>query len=241
MVDETVARRYWPEGSPVGRQAQINGLSREPATIIGIVGDVPDEGLDQTTSGHVYFPVLQSPQRRMTLVLKASGDPAALTPALRLAVRDMDARIPITRVATFESLVADTLSARMLGLILLGLFGVTAVLLAGVGVYGVLAYTVARRTKEIGTRMALGAAPRVVLGAIVGHAMRLWAIGAAIGIVLAFFAVGVMGRYVAGVESGSPLPYLAAFLAMGCTAMLSATVPARRAIRVDPVQALRSD
>ena len=92
------------------RRAEIGGLSREPATIIGVVGDVPDRSLENNTAGHVYFPVLQAPQRRMTLVVKTSGDPAALTPALRATVREMDQRIPVTDVATFAARIADALS-----------------------------------------------------------------------------------------------------------------------------------
>lgn len=241
IVDETVARRYWPEGSPVGRQAVILALSRDPATIVGVVGDVPDQEIGDRSAGHVYFPLLQAPQRGLTVLLRTSGDPAALAAATRQAIRETDERMPVTRIATFEDRVADALSGRRLGLLVLMLFGATAVLLAAIGVYGVVAYTVSRRTSEIGTRMALGAAPRVVLGTVVGRSGRLWAAGTLLGIGLALLSVDFIGRFVAGVETGSVVPYVGAVVAMGCTTILSAGLPALRAIRVDPVEALRSE
>ena len=241
IVDETVAELYWPSGSPVGRQALIGGLSRTPATIVGVVGDVPHERLGQPGSRHVYFPVLQSPQRRMALVLKADGNPTALVPSVRDAVRTLDPRIPITEVSTFETRIRESLTGPRIGLFLLVAFGAAAALLAAVGIYGVLAYTVARRTGEIGTRMALGAAPGAVLGSVVRQAMRLWLIGTVVGVAASFIAADVLERYVAGVESGSATAYVGAFLALGLIALLAATIPARRATAVDPVEALRAE
>ena len=123
IVDETVAELYWPSGSPVGRQAIIGGLSRTPATIVGVVGDVPHERLGQPGSRHVYFPVLQSPQRRMALVMKAGGNPTALAPSVREAVRALDPRIPITEVSTFETRIRESLTGPRIGLLLLVAFG----------------------------------------------------------------------------------------------------------------------
>ena len=241
IVDETVARLYWPGGSPVGRQALIGGLSRTPATIVGVVGDVPHERLGRPGSRHVYFPVLQSPQRRMALVLKADGNPTPLVPSVRGAVRTLDARIPITDVSTFETRIRESLTGPRIGLLLLVAFGTAAALLAAVGIYGVLAYTVARRTGEIGTRMALGAAPSAVLGSVVRQAMRLWLIGTVVGVAASVVAADVLERYVAGVQSGSVIPYVGALSALGLIALLAATLPARRATTVDPVEALRAE
>ena len=241
IVDETLAGLFWPSGSPVGRQALIRGLSETPATIVGVVGDVPHERLGQPRSGHVYFPVLQSPQRRMTLVLKTDGDPAALTPSVRDAIRTLDARVPVTEVSTLETRVRESLSGPRIGLLLLVAFGAAAALLAAVGIYGVLAYTVARRTGEMGTRMALGAAPSAVLATVVRQAMRLWLIGTVVGVAASYVAADVLQRYVAGVELGSLTAYVGAFSALGLIALLAATIPAWRATAVDPVEALRAD
>lgn len=241
IVDETTARRYWPGASPVGQRAIIGGLSREAATIIGVVGDVPDERLDETDAGHVYFPVLQSPQRRMSMVLRTDSDPAALTASVRRAIREVDDRIPVTEVATFESLIADSLLARRIGLLLLSLFGVAAMFLAGIGAYGVLAYTVARRTKEIGTRLALGASPGVILRSVVRQATRLWTLGVVLGAILCWSAITLLTRVASDIETGLAWPYVAAVIALGVTALVSATIPAVRATRVDPVEAMRAE
>ena len=176
----------------------------------------------------------------MTLVLKTDGNPVTLTPAVRDAIRTLDARIPVTGVSTFQTRIRQSLAGTRVGLLLLVVFGAAAALLAAVGIYGVLAYTVARRTAEIGTRMALGAAPRAVLGSIVRQAMRLWLIGTVLGVTTSVVAADVLARHVAGVESGSVTAYVAACSVLGLIALLAAAVPARRATAVDPVEALRA-
>jgi predicted permease len=241
IVDETVARRYWPGGSPVGRQARIGALSREPATIVGVVGSVPDESLVAPGAGHVYFPVLQRAEQRMTLVLRVDRDPTSVVPALRSAIREADPRIPVTDLAMLDERIRSSLVAPRLGLLLLGAFGAVAMLLAAVGVYGVLAYVVARRIGEIGTRIALGATPGGVRGLVVGQAMRLWAVGAVIGGVGAIGTARLLGRYVYGVRAAAPIPYALALVGLGVVAMLAALLPAMRATGVDPVEALRAD
>lgn len=239
VVDETMARLFWPSGSPVGRQVVVGGLSRSPATIVGVVGDVPDERLDQPGPGHVYFPVLQSPQRRMALVLATDGEPTALAPALRATVEELEPRIPVTDVVTFETRVRESLAGPRIGLLLLVAFGFAAALLAAVGIYGVLAYATARRTGEIGTRIALGAAPRTVLASVVGQAMRLWLVGVTLGVVGALVATDLLGRYLVGIDPWEASAYVGAVVVLGLVALLASSLPARRATRIDPVEALR--
>jgi len=171
-VDETVARTYWPGRSAVGRQVRVGGLSAGTATVIGVVGKVPAERFDQPELGHVYMPLLQSPQRRTLLVTRRSGDALAAAGAVRQTVREVAPRIAIAGISTMEGRASETLAGPRLSLRVPGIFGAVAIVLAAVGVYGVLAYSVARRTREIGTRMALGAAPGTVRGAIVGQALR---------------------------------------------------------------------
>lgn len=241
IVDETVARLYWPSGSPLGRTVQVGGLSRLPATIVGVVGNVPDESLGLPGSGHVYFPLTQSPQRSVTVALRSTSDPNALAPALRQTIRELDPRIPVTEVMTFEDRVRLNLTGPRVGLLLLIAFGVAAALLAAVGIYGVLAYTVAQRTGEIGTRMALGAAPALVLREVVGQAMRLWLVGAVLGVLGSIATASLLARFVLGVDSADIAAYAYALAGLGAIALVSATIPARRATRVDPVQALRAE
>jgi predicted permease len=241
VVDRTTARRYWPEGSPVGRAVHVGALSRETATVVGVVESVPDESLARSGNGHVYFSVLQRPMRRMILALRTDGDPTALSSAVRAAVREADPRIPITDVATLGAVVQRSVAGPRVALLLLVAFGAVAVLLAAVGIYGVVAYAVARRTNEIGTRMALGAAPGVVLRSVVGRAMRLWGAGAALGVVGALTVGALIPRVTEEVRPGDPLPYLVAFAGLAAVALLAALLPAVRAIGVDPVEALRAE
>jgi predicted permease len=239
IVDETISRRYWPAGSPVGREAVIGGLSGRPATIVGVVGDVPDESLDRPGAGHVYFPVVQSPQRRTTLVLRTDGDPTGLVAPVRNAIHAVDPRIPLTDVSMLETRVGGSLSGLRVSVLILGAFGAAAALLAALGIYGVLAYSVARRRGEIGIRMALGAAPRLVFGGVVAHAMKLWLLGAAVGVAGSAGMARVLSRYVVGVEPGSVPAYAVALAVLGIVALLSAALPAGRAVGVDPAESLR--
>jgi len=241
VVDRTVARRYWPEGSPVGRSVRVGALSRETATVVGVVGSVPDESLARPGNGHVYFSVLQRPMRRMILVVRTDGDPSGLTSAVRSAVREADPRIPITDVATLRAVVGRSVAGPRIALLLLVAFGAVAVLLATVGIYGVVAYAVAQRTSEIGTRMALGAAPGLVLRSVVGRAMRLWGAGAALGVLGALAVGALIPRLTEEVHPGDPLPYVAAFAGLAVVALLAALLPAMRATAVDPVEALRAE
>ncbi len=239
VVDRTLARRYWPEGSPVGRPVHVGALSGATATVVGVVESVPDESLARPGNGHVYFSVLQRPMRRMILVLRTDGEPSALAPGVRAAVREADPRIPITQVSTLEAVVTRSVAGPRIALVLLIAFGAVAVLLAAVGIYGVLAYAVAQRRGEIGTRMALGAAPAVVLRSVVGRAMRLWGVGALLGVLGALAAAGLMPRLTEEVHAGEPLPYVAAFAALAAVALLAALLPALRATAVDPAETLR--
>lgn len=241
IVDETLARRYWPGASPVGRQVMVGALSRDAATVIGVVGSVPDESLSRPGSGHVYFPALQRAPRRLAFVVRGDGDPSFLAPAVRSAIRDVDARIPVVEMATLEDRLRGTLAAPRAALLLLVAFGVVALLLAAVGVYGVLGYRVALRGGEIGTRMALGATPRRVRGAVIRDAMRLWLAGAAVGGAGALGAGGVLARSVPGVESADPLPYVLALAGLGAVALVAAFIPALRATEVDPATSLRAE
>ncbi|MBW3535575.1 MAG: ADOP family duplicated permease [Gemmatimonadetes bacterium] len=241
VVDERLASRYWPSGSPVGRQAVVGALSREPATIVGVVGSVPDESLASPGGGHVYFPLLQRPQRRMTVALRAGRDATSLHSALRSAIREADPRIPVTELATLEERVRSSVAAPRAGLLLLATFGIVAMLLAAVGVYGVLAYAVACRTGEIGTRMALGATPEALRRFVVAHAMRLWAAGALVGAAGGVSVAGLLTRFVDGIQPADPAPYALAILGLGAVALVAALLPALRATGVDPALALRSE
>lgn len=241
VVDEVLADRYWPGGSPVGSRVQVGALSPQPATVVGVVGSVPDASLAGPDAGHVYFPLFQRPMRAMVLVARTSGDAAGLAPAMRAVVREVDPRIPVTGLSTLDSRVRDSLAAPEAGLLLLGIFGLVATLLAAVGIYGVLSHAISRRAPEIGTRMALGATRRSVLASVVGRAVRLWVAGALVGSVGALSAAGALDRLVPGVRTADPAPWALALLGLGGVAVIAAALPAIRATGVDPARVLRAE
>lgn len=241
IVDETIARRYWPAGSPVGRLARVGALSAEPATVVGVVGSVSDVSLAAAGNGHVYFPLYQRSMRAMSLVVRTEGDPASLAPAVRAAVREADARIPVTEIVPLREHVRESVAAPRVGLLLLALFGGAAASLAAVGIYGVVAYDVSRARRELGTRIALGAEPAGVLGRVVGRAMRLWTAGALLGALGGFGAAEALARFIQGASVAEPLPYVGAILGLGVIALVAALGPAARATAIDPARALRSD
>lgn len=243
VVDRTVAERFWPGRSPVGDRIELGALSSQvPATIVGVVSNVLDQGLHAPNSGHVYFPVFQRALRRMVLVARVDGDdPLVRAGALRAVVGEVEPRMPVFDVKTMEAHVRSTVSAPRLGLMLLAAFGGAAVLLAAVGIYGVLAYSVERRTAEIGTRVALGADPSAVTGMVVREALVLWGTGTVLGIAGAMVSARLAAGLVVGLEPARPFLYGAVVLSLGAVALVAALLPAARAARVDPVEALRAE
>jgi putative ABC transport system permease protein len=177
----------------------------------------------------------------MTLVVRTDGDPTGLVAPVRNAIHAVDPRIPLTDVSTLETRVGGSLSGLRVSVLILGAFGAAAALLAALGIYGVLAYSVARRRGEIGIRMALGAAPRLVFGGVVAHAMRLWLLGAVVGVAGSAGVARVLSRYVVGVEPGSVPAYAVALAVLAIVALLSAALPAGRAVGVDPAESLRRE
>lgn len=239
VVDRAVADRYWPGRSPVGAFVQVGGLSGEPAQVVGVVGDVPDQRLGEVGEGHVYFPVLQSPQRRLAVIARTSGEPAGFGSALRAAVRQAEPRMPVVDVETMEQRVADSYAGFRIGVLLLVAFGIVAATLAGLGVYGVVAYSVGRREPELAMRMALGATPDRVFRSVIGHSLRLWALGAGAGIALSYMMRGRISGFVESIEVGSIVWMIAAVVGLGLVALVATALPAGRAVRVDPASSLR--
>lgn len=243
VVDETLAQRAWPGRTPIGERIDLGvflGGVRE-ATVVGVVGNVHDRGLSTPPSAHLYFSAWQSPQRRMVLVALPAGTGASLAPAIRAAVNEVEPRIPVYDVRTVSSVIAESLAAPRLSLVLMGAFAAVALLLAAIGVYGVLSYTVALRTREIGTRIALGATPSNVLGLILRQVTGLWVVGGVLGAVAAFAVRSVARGLVFDVNTGNPLYLGAAIVGLGMVALVAGAIPARRAAKLDCVVALRQE
>jgi predicted permease len=250
VVDENLARQFFPEEDPIGKQIMVHPSSdvSVPAQICGVVGHVKQENLDTAQGAGVspqfYLSTLQvpegfSPGYATVVVRAASGDPTGLVPAIRAQLATLDRDQPISNVRTLEQAINERISDRRFALILLGVFAVLALALASIGIYGVMSYSVAQRTREIGIRMALGAARSQVLRLVVLDAARLALIGVGIGAVAALVLTRFMSAFLYGISASDPLTFAVLSLFLTGVALLAGYVPARRAMKVDPVTALR--
>src|SRR5215207_6127858 len=241
LVDEAAARRFWPDEDPVGRRFKQGGRgSQAPwVTVVGVVGNVKTEGFDQPDQPHLYLPALQAPGYAMAVYLRAEGDPKTLTQGLRQEVQAVDPNLPVFGERTMEEVVSASLAQRRFALQVVGGFGVLALLLAGIGVYGVVAYSVSQRTREIGIRLALGASPGAILRWVFGQGMRLTLLGLGAGLAGAFALTRLLRGLLFGVETTDPLTYAGLALLLAAVALLACYVPARRATKGDPRVALR--
>jgi len=241
-VNETLAGRYWPGEDPVGRLIRLGGgPDARPATIVGVVSDVLQRGLDQPPVAEMYIPYRQIPSRFMTLVLWTSGDPSSVAGPLRATVREIDPNLALTGLASMEELRAQSVTGPRFLMALVGAFAFTALALAAIGIYGVVSYGVARRTSEIGVRMALGAGRRDVVGLVVGGSLRLALAGVALGLVGALAATRAMTTLLFGVTATDPATFVATAIGLAAVAVLASLAPALRATRIDPIEALRTE
>jgi putative ABC transport system permease protein len=240
VINETLARKYFPGEDPIGKRIEVTATDNNMAEIVGIVGDVRHLSLDEESGPESYFSYQQIPSSYMNMVARSKSDnPASLASGLRQAVAQVDKDQPLSDVKTMEQLLADSLARRRFNMLLLGLFAAVALLLAAVGIFGVMNYSVTQRTHEIGIRMALGAQSRDVLRMIVGQGMILALIGVLIGLAASFALTRLMSSLLYGVTATDPLTFAAVALILSAVALLASFIPARRATRVDPIIALR--
>jgi len=241
-INETLAARYWPGEDPVGRRIRMGGgPDAPPATIVGLVADVRQRGLDQPAVAEMYIPYRQFPSRFMTLVLLTAGDPSAVAGPLRAAVHAIDPNLALTGLATMADLRAQSVTGPRFLMALVGAFALTALALAAIGIYGVVSYGVAQRTSEIGVRTALGASRRDVLRLVLGDGLRLALAGVVLGVVGALAATRAMATLLFGVTATDPATFAATAAALTVVATLASLVPALRATRIDPIEALRAE
>ena len=249
IVDEEFAKRFWPDRDPIGERIATGAIanSNPPVprwrTVVGVVGHVKNDSLDQQGREQTYYPVSQASfqVRSMYLAVRASGDPAALSSGVRGAVSGLDSTLPLYEVKTMDEWLQQSLAQRRFNMLLLVIFGALALLLASIGTYGVISYSVNQRTREIGIRMALGASRSDVLRMVVGGGVRLAGIGIALGAVLALLASRFLSTLLYGVRSADPPTFVGMAAILAISAFAAAYLPARRATRVDPVVALRNE
>ena len=241
VISENMAKRFWPEAGPLGAQIKMM-IDTAPRTVVGVVGDVRDVGLkEQVWELQMYTPYQQEPPSYMTFAVRGQIPPVSLVGAVRRAVTEVDPAIPLYSVHTMDEVVATSIGPERSNSLLIALAGLLALVLAAVGVYGVIAYAVAQRTHEIGIRMALGAARRDVLRLVLRHGMILTLAGVAGGLGAAWAVTRVMAHLLYQVSVTDVTVFVAAPLVLVAVALLASYLPARRATKVDPMVALRAE
>ncbi|HEX8144505.1 MAG TPA: ABC transporter permease [Pyrinomonadaceae bacterium] len=238
IINERLARRYFPAGDALGHRLVFNE-KEGPLEIVGVAADVKNEDLDDEANMTVYRPFLQEPWGSMAVIVRTSSDPVQLASTVRSEVRAIDQEQPVYNIRTMQQVIEESVSPKRLATLLLTFFAFGALLLAAIGIYAVMAYSVTSRTHEIGIRMALGAQPRDILRLIVRQGLILTGIGVGLGLLGAFAMTRAMTEMLNGVQATDPLTFGAISLLLSVVALLACYLPARRATKVDPMIALR--
>jgi putative ABC transport system permease protein len=245
IVNETMARQYWPGQTVLGRRLKLGDPQEDIPwlEVIGVVADVRQMGLDEPVKAEMYLPYSQVTTHPWfiprDLAIRTSGDPAALVGVVRNIIQEVDPDQPISNIATMSQLLGEEAAQRRLGMLMLVAFSALALLLAAIGIYGVLAYFVTQHTNEIGVRMALGASQQNILLMILRRGMGLTLLGVAVGLAASFAITRLMSSLLFEVRAVDPLTFMLAPVVIGIAALCASFIPARRAIKVDPLVALR--
>lgn len=240
IVNEALVRRYWPGEDPIGGHGQIN-IYGETRAIVGVVSDVQPFEVGTPVEPYVYFPQLQAPRWATYFILRADSDPEALIPTVRARLQALEPDMQISSFRTMDQLIAQRVVRPRFNMLLLGIFAAVALALAAVGIYGVVSYSVANRTREMGIRMALGAGQRDILGTVFRHGMAVSSVGIAIGLVGAFGLTRVLSSMLYGVAPTDVGTFGGVVVLLALIAALACYVPARRATKVDPIIAVRAE
>jgi predicted permease len=239
VINQTMARRIWGTDDVVGRRISMGlSTSSQPGTIVGVVGDIHHSGLDAPPAPEMYVNYLSTPPVAPFIVLRTSGEPAAVAAAVRTALTSMDKNLSVYDIRTGRQIRAGAVSQRRFIVILAATFGLLALTLAAVGVYGVMALTVTERTQEMGIRLALGAPQAQVLGLVVRQGMTLASLGVGLGLVASYVLTPLMASQLFGVGTSDPITLVGVTTTLLAVALAACALPARRAMRVNPVTAL---
>jgi putative ABC transport system permease protein len=242
VINESMANRLWPNQDPIGQNVRMGpNPSGAWTTIIGVIGDIRHGGLEEAPQPEMYINYLQGAPVSPFIVVRTTGDPALLAETVRAEARQIDKSLPLYDIRTMSTLRSDSVSTRRFILLIVGAFGVLALGLAAIGVYGVMSLIVSERTREVGVRLALGAEPSQLLRMIVGQAAKLAGIGVVIGLAVALPMAPLLDSQLYGVQSFDPMTFIIVPVALVMIAALAALVPARKAMRIDPLAALRID
>jgi predicted permease len=243
IVDETLARRYWPGEDPIGKRVRVGNLtSRNPwMTVVGVASAVKHASLQETATFTIYVPLAQATQWTVYLAVRSAGDPEALLASVRRQVAVLDRDVPLFEERTMEDALAQSIGPRRLTNLMLSAFAATALLLAVVGIYGVISLDVAGRVNEFGIRMALGARPSAILGSVLRRGLAVGAVGIGLGLAGSLALTRYLEALLFGVKPTDPAALTGATLVLVTAALAASYLPARRATRVDPIVALRCE
>ncbi len=242
VINSTMARRFWENEDPVGKRITLR-WSNQPLTteIVGVVGDVLHTGLDSNPRPEIFLHLPQAPFGSMTFVVRTQNDPLALLPAIKKEVWSVNKDQPIYSIKTEEQLISASLGERRFSLFLIGLFGVVSLVLAGVGLYGLISISTSQRTQEIGVRIALGAQSSSILKMVMGEGLLLALLGVAVGVGGSLLLTRFLSKMLFGITPTDPFTFAFISLVLVVVALLASYVPAHRATRVDPLIALRQE
>jgi predicted permease len=240
IVDQTLAERFWPNEDPIGKRLQ-RGSSSSWRTVVGVISDAREYSSEKEPPIAVYFPFEQYVARSMFLVIRTVPDPAKMAPAITAEIQALDPDMPVFDVNTMDQRLHFSLARRRFSLFLLEGFAVIASILAAIGIYGVMSYSVTQRTHEIGVRVALGARPGSILTLVIRQGFVLASIGTVVGLTAALLLTRVISSLLFGVSATDPFTFVAAPLLLAIVSLLASYIPARRAARVDPMVALRCE
>jgi len=242
VINKTFADVYWPKGDALGQRLKLHGSEAEWTTVVAVIDDVREWGLDQPSLPAAYYSLAQVPSAYMRLVVRAkAGAPEALRPAIEAELRAVDADLPLYAVAPLTAIVDESIVSRHLSALLMGLFAGTALLLAALGLSGVIGFSVAQRTRELGIRMALGASRTSVLALVLRQGLRLTGLGVAVGLALSLGLARLLGAMLYGVAAYDAWTFAGVAALLCAVALVATWLPARRATRVDPILALKAE
>jgi len=240
VVNQTFAKKFWPNEDALGKRIVMGSMSDDPKwiTIVGIVGDIRHFGLDIDPRPEMYVPFAQSGYFTTIYVVRSNQDPQILLSAIRRQIQAIDPAVPLANVRSFENLIGDSVAPRRLAVVLLGVFAGVAVLLAGVGIYGVMSFLVVQRTHELGVRMALGAQRRDVLKLVLVRSLKLISAGTIIGLIIAVMSTRTLQALLYSVSAFDMATFVLVTVLLGAIALVASYLPAIRATRADPMVVL---
>jgi predicted permease len=239
VINETMARNFWPNENPLGKRFKLN----KPywITVVGVIANARTESPEEASIPQVFMSIYQRPAKDLAMFLRGQLEPGAIEAEVRRQVQSVDAELPVFHAQRFDDVLSDSLSARRFSLEMVGLFALTALLLAGLGIYGTISYVVGEQTREIGIRLALGAERAAILAMVLGQGFRLAIAGAGVGLAGALVVSRLMTGLLYGVSPADPVTFVAVTILLTVVALAACYFPARRAMRVDALTALRHE